>query len=488
MVERMAVRDLLAIGPILALFAILLIWSLFRLVRFGVSGTQGTWELLGRLLSSRALLVFLLLAACANVAFSALAGYINPRDYVQDVIGAHQFLKHAILYPSDAPQMGVVELAAPIRGQAELEKLPIVRRELNTLKEPPIPGMGHPPVLEIALAAPVYFLGLRGSFLFVFLLSAVLLYMTSGAIVRELFPPLSILEFCVLMGLVFAWYPVDTTLRSGQPSIILFALITAGWLMLRRNRPWIAGSAVGLAACLHAFPALFVLYFAFRSRRAFVSAVATIAGLSFAAAELTVGPTFQAWLNAANEMSQRFIAQTGNLSVAGLIAGFLRGMNWNEHEKIVAPGALLIIAGALAVFLWPWNRRHARPEQLDVEYSIFVAAMLLASPLSWGRYLPIMLLPLAVLIRNWRLRRPAWAVSALLAALFFMSFSASTSVSVSSWLTLRPGFVISWLVTAMPSFSIMAVLLWLGLSANSRDPAPSSEKQFDLKTVQLRPL
>jgi hypothetical protein len=72
-----------------------------------------------------------------------------------------------------------------------------------------------------------------------------------------------------------------------------------------------------------------------------------------------------------------------------------------------------------------------------------------------------MLLPLAVLVRNWRLERPAWAVSALLAALAFMSFSDSTSVTISQWLATRLGFPIGWLVTALPSFSIMAIMLWL---------------------------
>jgi hypothetical protein len=109
------------------------------------------------------------------------------------------------MYPDNAPHMAVLELSTPVRGQSELQKLPVVRDELDTLKEPPIPGMGHPPALGIAVAAPVFFLSLRGSCLFVLLLSAVLLYVTAGAIFRELFPPLSVVEFCALMGLVFAW-------------------------------------------------------------------------------------------------------------------------------------------------------------------------------------------------------------------------------------------------------------------------------------------
>lgn len=445
----------------LIVFALLLVWSLARAAKFGMGGEQATWDLLTRILSQRVMLAFLLLGVCVNVAFSALAGYINPQDYVQDVVAAHQFLKHETMYPPDLPQMGIVELSAPIIGREELRRLPVIRGELNTLTDPYVVANAHPPVLGIALAAPVLLLGLRGSFVFVLLLSGALLYVSVAAILRELYPPLPFGALCAVMGLVFGWYPVGRIFRSGQPSIVLLALITAGWLMLRRNRPWMAGSAIGLAACLHAFPALLILYFAIRSRRAFVSAVGTITLFSVAAAAVTIQSTFQQWLNTMDMIAQRYVPIAGNLSVAGLITSFLRGIGWGQNVKIVAPAMLLIIAGALALFLRPWNRRTMRPERLDVEYSVFVAAMLLASPISWGRYLPIMLLPLGVLLRDWRQNRPRLAVSALLAALVFMSISNATL----DWLTQNLGFWTGWLMAAMPSFSILAILLWLDFSA-----------------------
>jgi len=428
-------------------------------------GAQATWELLGRLLSQRAMLAVLLLGACVNIAFSALAGYINPRDYVQDVVAAHQFLKHATMYPRDLPEMGIVELSAPIIGRKEMQRLPVIRHDLDTLRDPPASANAHPPTLGIALAAPVLLLGLRGSFVFVLLLSVALLCVSLAAILRELYPDLPFRTSCAVAGLVFGWYPVGTTLRSGQPSIVLFALITAGWLMLRRNRPWMAGGAIGLAACLHAFPALLLLYCAVRSRRAFVSAAGTITLLSIAAAAVTIPSTFRQWLDTMDMVAQRFVPAAGNLSVAGLIASFSSGIGWGANVRLVAPATVLIVAGALALFLWPWNRRNLRPERLDVEYSVFVAAMLLASPISWGRYLPIMLLPLGVLIGNWRHKRPRLAATALLAALVFLSFPDSTFLWMYNWFARNLGFAAGWLMAAMPSFSILAILLWLGFSA-----------------------
>jgi hypothetical protein len=79
----------------------LFIWSLSR--------TRSIWQLL----SSRTLLAFILFGASVNIAYSSLSGYINPRDFVQDVVAAHQFLDHKTLYPADLATLGVGELAEP---------------------------------------------------------------------------------------------------------------------------------------------------------------------------------------------------------------------------------------------------------------------------------------------------------------------------------------------------------------------------------------
>jgi general stress protein CsbA len=399
-----------------------------------------------------------------------LSGYINPRDYVQDVVAAHQFLQHRTMYPDNLPQMGSVELTAPLRGRRELRQIPLVRDGLTDPAETPAPANAHPPVLGVVMAAPVYLFGLRGSFLFVVALSIVLLLVAVAAILRELFPPLSALKLCAVLGLAFGWNPVSASLREAQPGIILLALITAGWLMLRANRPWMAGAAIGLAASLHVFPALLVLLFAIRNRRAFVSAVGTIALLSLVAAAVTVKGTFQAWLNTASMISRNFVPRIDNLSMPARITGLLRGLGGGEHVQVVVAATVLTISIALVLWLRPWNRRDVSLERLDVEYSVFVAAMLLATPVMWARYLPMMLLPLAVLIRNWRLQHPAWAVPALLTAVIFMSFSTLQFLKAYSAVSGKLGnlgSIAGWVIMSATSFSIVAILFWLGSSAQS---------------------
>jgi hypothetical protein len=47
-----------------------------------------------------------------------------------------------------------------------------------------------------------------------------------------------------------------------------------------------------------------------------------------------------------------------------------------------------------------------------------------------------------------------------------MSLSEATFVGLYSWLTRNLGFFAAWLMAAMPSLSILAILLWLGFSAH----------------------
>jgi hypothetical protein len=136
--------------------------------------------------------------------------------------------------------------------------------------------------------------------------------------------------------------------------------------------------------------------------------------------------------------------------------------------QVVVAATVLTISTALVLWLKPWHRRDVSLERLDVEYSVFVAAMLLATPVMWARYLPMMLLPLAVLIRNWRLRHPAWAVPALLTAVIFMSFSTLQFLKADSAVSGKMGnlgSIAGWVIMSATSFSIVAILFWLGSSA-----------------------
>jgi hypothetical protein len=449
----------LPLNGTLLVLAAMLVWSLVRTMR---SDSGKTWTLAGRYLSHPVVLAILVVGVCANLGFSILAGYINPRDYVQDAVAAEQFLKHQTLYPADLPQMGVRELATPLRGESALRRLPLIRNELNTLDQPPAFANAHPPMLGVLLSAPVGLLGLRGSYLLEVLLSVIVLYLAVTAILRELFPGLGFATCGASLALIFGWYQVGTTLRSGQPSIILFALLTVSWLMLRRNRPVAAGAAVGLAACLQAFPALLTLYLLIRAPKAFLSAAGVIAAFSLATAAFSVPHTFSQWMQTDEYVAGIFVPRLGNVSFAGVFTTLLSGLGLPPHVNVVAPVMVLVVAAALVVYLRPWSSsRQILADRLDREYSVWIAGMLLASPISWIRYFPIMLLPIAILVRAWSKDPPVWAASALFAALIPMSLPDTTFGLIHDGITRNAGVLAGWVWGATPTLCLLAILCWI---------------------------
>jgi len=181
-------------SPALVVLAIFLVWCV-------MNRTRMNWDGAGRFLSHRAIVAYLIFGACANMFVAALAGYINPMDYVQDVVAARQFLKHETMYPANLPRLGFAELSAPMPGREALRKLSIFQGELKTATFSPAPGNAHPPVLGILLVAPVFLFGMRGSFLFILSLSVVLLYVTVAAILETTTRSLG--TFGIARGAVF---------------------------------------------------------------------------------------------------------------------------------------------------------------------------------------------------------------------------------------------------------------------------------------------
>ena len=289
-----------------------LLWSLSR-IRCSNKGSGDNWNIPLKILSDRRIAFYLLLGACLNISFAILTGYINPRDYVQDDIAARQFINHATMYPKDLPQTGIEELSQPIAGSEMLKRLPGIRKEFKTISDPPAYVNAHPPLLGILMSAPIAVFGLRGSFLFVSLLSGILMCLSLLVIIRELFGTRPRIELYCLAGLIFGWFPVSTALRGGQPSIAISFLITMSWLLLRRKKSLVAGAIIGLAACIHVFPALLTIYFAARCRRALVSAVAVVVLLSALVVSITVSHTFKEWFETVGIVSNYFVPKEGNL-------------------------------------------------------------------------------------------------------------------------------------------------------------------------------
>ena len=417
------------------------------------------WSRLWDILADRRLLLILLLADLANVSYRVVSGYINPTDYVQDVVASRQFLLRETMYPADFRVRGVAEVAAPMPGREWIEPIPVFRRVFQTM-EITAPFVGHPPLLGILTAPAVATFGMRGAYLTTVLVTSILLCVSLLWILRELHGTISKPHYIGLIGLLFGWFSVNALLRSGQPAAILLFLLVGSWLLLRRGRAWAAGIPIGIAASIQVFPAFFLVYFALRSWRSLVTALTTIAVILAVIRATTVPGTYEQWLAAAAHMAGDFVTLRTNLSIASLGAGFLQALGYSVNVQLAGTLSMVLIVTSLVLWMKPWAMLRQTHRGLDIEFSLFTIAMLLASPLFWNRYQPILMLPLAVLFRYRSDKQSPYAAIAWLVVLTGLCLPEQILEAWNDSLPSLLGSPLSWVLTSAGIFSVMLVAVW----------------------------
>ena len=191
--------------------------------------------------------------------------------------------------------------------------------------------------------------------------------------------------------LAFASAPVLTWLVTGQLTGFVFGLVTAIWLSARRGQWDRCGLLVGLLCSVKPFLGLLGVFLLIRRQwRAAALAVAA-ASSAFALGVVIFGlEAHREWLGAIKDA--HWIGSVMNASVYGLI-----GRTWSLDVFTTTPVArfvatcfaLGIVTTAIAA-VW-------RTADLDRAMLILLATSLLASPLGWVYYTPIMLGPMIAL-------------------------------------------------------------------------------------------
>jgi alpha-1,2-mannosyltransferase len=255
--------------------------------------------------------------------------------------------------------------------------------------------------------------------------------------------------------LVVSWQPVLAAIRDGQISVVVAALATAAWLLLRRCDERRAGIAVGCATALKVYPGLLVLFLVAHSRRAFWWALATVA-FSVAAVAAIAGPhTWVEYRDIAGLIARSFERSPGNLSVLARIAQIVP-----DWAAVVYPA---IAAGMLMASVAVRPRDVSGFEPLDSSFALFATLALLLSPVAWHHYLCLLVQPLVLLLaravrhgtRSWL---AAWC--GLLLAL-----SSPFDLMWTLWWRLAPGSLASNLLTQTTAVAaVWAALLWTGAS------------------------
>lgn len=191
---------------------------------------------------------------------------------------------------------------------------------------------------------------------------------------------------------------------TGQLTGLLTALVTAAWLACRDER-WIRAAAiVGFLCSIKPFLAPLWLWLVFRGQwRAAMLAIAVAVG-AFASGLLVFGVAAHlAWLSALRAVNWGGAAM--NASLYGLI-----GRTWTLGLVLHPPALLLSTLLAIAVLIWG-TYRAAALRDADRSLLIIVTTALLASPLGWVYYVPILAGPALAVFSRATTRWP-WYVAA----------------------------------------------------------------------------
>jgi alpha-1,2-mannosyltransferase len=280
----------------------------------------------------------------------------------------------------------------------------------------------HPPTY-VALLAPLGALRYDQAYLTLSLISLAAGGWAAWTVGRELGWPAG--GTWLLVAAVAHHPGVGACMMTGNLSLILAALVVAGWAAARRARDWTAGAALGLAAAVKLFPA-FLLVAPLLGRRWTVVGVAAMVAAAvvggavglYGVGDLLYFATVRAPENAAEGVGNGL-----NLSLPGvshrLFGGPNRLSDW-QARAVTSPrlAAALALACQLgvgvltAVRIWrlPPDQRAG-----DAGFAVAVPGMFLASPVSWLHFVPVMALPVAVLARD-AIRGRRWGRLAVLAA------------------------------------------------------------------------
>lgn len=192
--------------------------------------------------------------------------------------------------------------------------------------------------------------------------------------------------------------PVRESLGFGQVNLLLFGLVMADLLALRRGWRW-AGVGIGLATAIKLTPALFIVYLiASKQWRAAWTSAGAALGVTVAT-HLVVPEESAAYFGTVIWNTERVgvADMTPNQSLAGLIARL--------HDTAHAPSLLWIsfMCVMLAIGMSRARTSHAEGDELTA-FTIVGLLSNVVSPISWSHHL-VWVVPAVIALLDQSLRR-----------------------------------------------------------------------------------
>jgi hypothetical protein len=390
--------------------------------------------------------------AIANVSARAMLGYAAPGDFVQEVAAARSMRSHTTLYPADVNET-VHEWLVHDRPTVPGWMPGAVRRWLQIRQQygrNRLVAQAHPPTLLLAAAPFVLVLGPYAAYWTLTVASIAAALLTAGVLVQVLAPAASCRVRILAALALLSWQPVLATVRDGQVSMLLGALLVLAWDQRRRGNDARAGVAAGVAAALKLFPLIVLVPLAVRLRAVAVAA-AVIAGAGALVVAVLGAGAWTEYAASGRLIAASFATAPHNLSILARLGAVVPAPLIGLVYLTVASAA--VVATLVVVQKLKGTVPPART--VDVEFAAFITMAVCLSPVAWHHYVCVLVLPLAVLALD------AWASGCRAALASVIAVATVLSVPDDVWRT-------AWSVlppraTLLVSPGIAAVLLWAGL-------------------------
>jgi hypothetical protein len=294
--------------------------------------------------------------------------------------------------------------------------------------------------------------------------NAVALGLSVIVIVRALAIELTWRRFAIGGAVIMSTAPFTTVAITSEWTFLLMLPATLAWAAARRGQ-WVrAGLWLGLCASLKLFFLLFVPWLILRRRWTALAGMGAAAATAVSVGVIAYGPfTYGQWLQSLGQVGWWWLPM--NASWHGLVSRIFQGGS-SVQPLIDLPAAVapLGAAGAVvfsAVTISVARQLSAIPAHCDLAFLLLTSGALIASPLGWVYYMPLLLGPVIAVgcTGMWRLlsTRELAAIGAAGSGLYVSLEQASSG---------QPSALLSITLASIYFWSAFAV--WLGAVALSK--------------------
>jgi hypothetical protein len=207
-------------------------------------------------------------------------------------------------------------------------------------------------------------------------------------------------ELLGLVAVMTTFFPLASSVLTGAMNSLLLLLLTGAWAAWQRHNDVLGGALVGAAAVFKLFPLALLPYLAWRRHWKLLIAVGVtgLAGLALGFAVTSVVHNAYYF----RDMLPHLAAGTGyreNQSLTGFTARICQPSTANDAGSAGWCGRALDWPLVL-LLLFIVLRATSRPARSGLEFALAVTALPLISSVTWSFHLVVLILPIALLIRQ----------------------------------------------------------------------------------------